>query len=806
MSARSARRARERQVERERKRERRLSKGKAAAVGAAAGTAVLFAPAVAEAAPFQVNSLADPGTGVCDATECTLREAISAANGSAGPDNVTFASGLSGAIVLDSASGQIPITEGVSIQGPGAGTLTVDADGDSRIFYIQDASTDTVSISGLTLTHGVAKYGPGSAGGAIYSTSGSGQLDVSNSRLVENAAFDAGPGSPPFYAYFYGAGGAIAAYDSAGLALTNTQVVNNYAGKYGGGIAADATDTTITGSVIDSNIVPTIKYFASAGGGGVYSADGTLSIDATTITGNVAGSGGGVYVSDTDPAAPEGLAITNSKINHNIAQKGGGGLGIDSLDSPARITGTTISDNTAVVDGGAIEFKYGSDPYDATFTLADSTLTDNTAGDDGGGLYLDGVTDQTTVRNTTFDGNFASRDGGGIGIGDTDGGEVLIDASTASDNEARNGGGISVSADDPVTIQNSTISGNTGREFGGGVGVGRLSIGAGYAGQLSVDDSTIAGNSAEADASPYASGTGGGVYVADVQGNVDISSSVIADSAAGADLSTNTETGPSVYAGEVNTGFSLIENPGTAAFSTTPAGSNITGTDPALGDLADNGGPTETQLPGDASPLIDAGIANGLTTDQRGDPRTVEQPDIPNRAGSDGTDIGAVELGVLPGPASCQDEPAAKQVGTDANELLTGTPGVDLILAGSGNDTVRGLAKGDCLSGEAGNDRVDGDAGPDQLDGGGGKDRMKGGGGTDKIGAGDGKDIVAAGGGADKVKGGAGNDKIKGAGGDDRVAGGAGRNRLNCGTGVDVAIATKKDKVSSNCETVKLVD
>lgn len=37
-----------------------------------------------------VNSTADPGDGVCDATECTLREAITAANSAAGPAMIVF--------------------------------------------------------------------------------------------------------------------------------------------------------------------------------------------------------------------------------------------------------------------------------------------------------------------------------------------------------------------------------------------------------------------------------------------------------------------------------------------------------------------------------------------------------------------------------------------------------------------------------------------------------------------------------------------------------------------------------------------
>src|SRR3989304_9470427 len=50
---------------------------------------------VAQAAPFPVNSTGDPGDGVCDVTECTLREAIGAANAVPGADAIAF--GIPGA-------------------------------------------------------------------------------------------------------------------------------------------------------------------------------------------------------------------------------------------------------------------------------------------------------------------------------------------------------------------------------------------------------------------------------------------------------------------------------------------------------------------------------------------------------------------------------------------------------------------------------------------------------------------------------------------------------------------------------------
>jgi hypothetical protein len=74
----------------------------------------------------------------------------------------------------------------------------------------------------------------------------------------------------------------------------------------------------------------------------------------------------------------------------------------------------------------------------------------------------------------------------------------------------------------------------------------------------------------------------------------------------------------------------------------------LTGTprtaDPLLGPLANNGGPTATLLPQPGSPAIDAGAAFGLTTDQRGLLRPFDFPGVPDPAGGDGSDIGAVEL------------------------------------------------------------------------------------------------------------------------------------------------------------------
>jgi CSLREA domain-containing protein len=78
------------------------------------------------ATTFTVNSTADPGTSGCDATECTLREAIVAANSAAGDDTITFAipssdsncNGTTGVCTIRPTTSDLPaITEAVTIDG-----------------------------------------------------------------------------------------------------------------------------------------------------------------------------------------------------------------------------------------------------------------------------------------------------------------------------------------------------------------------------------------------------------------------------------------------------------------------------------------------------------------------------------------------------------------------------------------------------------------------------------------------------------------------------------------------------------------
>jgi hypothetical protein len=254
-------------------------------------------------------------------------------------------------------------------------------------------------------------------------------------------------------------------------------------------------------------------------------------------------------------------------------------------------------------DGGAIYNK------DAFLKVVSSVMAKNSADANGGAIF----------------------DKGDYNHGHSD----YIVASTFSNNTAVLRGGGLYGFYSLGTIESSTISGNhttdtTDANGGGGV--------ASYDG-TSIHDSTVANNTS--------GNIGGGVWVGTSGAPDQLKNTIVADNSAG--------NGDPDTRGTFDSQFSLIENPGAAAINTTVAGSNLTGVDPQLQGLSDNGGPTPTQVPAVTSPAIDRGQRNGAPTDQRGLGRPFDIPTIPNSAaaGADGSDIGAVELqaGELPSNA-----------------------------------------------------------------------------------------------------------------------------------------------------------
>jgi predicted outer membrane repeat protein len=732
-------------VDAEAKRRKRLAGKVGIGAGVAAGATVLFAPA-ADAATFTVTNLNNAGPG-------SLRQAVVDANQLDGNDTVVFQSGLSGTIHLTGADSDIEIYyDGLTIQGPGPDAIAVDGDNSDRIFYALnfDAPHLPLNISGLTLEHGYSTYN----GGALYSDGG-------------------GPGVAP--------------------------------------------DVTLNNMVFSNNA-------SDYRGGAIWQDEGTLTITNSTFRNNNSYYGGGaIYNDDTSGDTPADVTIADSIFRNNTAYYEGGALDLES-DSGLVISNTAITGNTAGAGGNS--YSGGGvyiDQVDGPTTIQGANVSDNRSTDYGGGLEFDGdaSTQGLNITNSTFANNRATDHyGGGIHTRDTDG-PITIARTTLSGNKATWGGGAYLyDMNGPTTIDDTTISGNSAFYGAGGIWLEPTD------GSVTVRNSTIADNSSYYTGGLFLDNDNGGTSPATV-----ISSSIIADntiSGVGFAANYGTDIGLDTSAAGFATGFSLIRTPDGVPLGDTPAGSNITGQNPQLGPLADNGGPTQTMLPALASPAIDAGVANGLTTDQRGLSRTDELSSAPNRPGSDGTDIGSVEIQT----AQCQGSFIPSKVGTENGETITGTEAADAILALGGGDTASGLGANDCVDGGNGGDTLSGNPGDDSVTGGAGDDNASGDEGNDTVSGDDGKDKVKGGPGKDKASGGAGDDKVdgqdgkdkaKGNAGKDKVIGGPGKDKMkgnagkdlmkaiddtkdkvNCGGGKDKAKVDAIDKVSKNCEVVKV--
>lgn len=375
----------------------------------------------------------------------------------------------------------------------------------------------------------------------------------------------------------------------------------------------------------------------------------TVAISGLTIdNGNLPGqtNGGGISNSGS-------LTLTDVTLSHNTTFGSGAGL-YNSGSSMAMIIGCTFSNNSIPIQGGAAGgiYNQGTMTVDnsnisnnggrgvggvwnaGTITINGSTIAGNQVSGSGGILNDTGA--MATVTNSTISGNFSSQGTGGIS---NFGGTLTINNSTISGNTASGttavGGGITNSG--TLTINNSTITGNS-KTFNGG-GIYNTATG-----MTTIANSTIAGNTA---VSISGSGQGGGIYSAS-GGTVKSKSTVIALNTSGTG---DFGGGPDIFGELTSQDFNLIGNnsnatitPAQPADQIGTAGSPI---DPLLGPLQDNGGPTFTRALLAGSPAIDKGIANGLTTDQRGAgfPRTLDYPTITNAVGGDGTDIGAFEYG-----------------------------------------------------------------------------------------------------------------------------------------------------------------
>lgn len=378
--------------------------------------------------------------------------------------------------------------------------------------------------------------------------------------------------------------------------------------------------------------------------GGAIQADGSVTIADSNFTGNVSNDGGAISAAQTgavvtvtgsrfenngdpinSPSTEDGGAIrggevrvTGSTFIGNSAENGGA---VYTGGDDAEVVGSTFTGNTATQGGGAISA--------GTTSVTGSTFVDNTVVDGNGGAI---EADAVDIIDSLFDGNTAGEDndGGAVYTGD---GSVTIDGSTFVRNTTSGDGeGGAVEAATNVTATNSTFTQNTGGEDvinaegdeeGGDVTLRYVTF---------VDNVTVQNDPQD------------GAIDSDGDGTL---------TSFGSAFGGNTpNTCEPDFGAVVSEGFNYADDD-SCGLNGGP-GDVENGPDPEVEPLGDFGGVTPTRPPVlPDSPLIDAiPVADcypGIAVDQRDLPR----PEDGNLDGTNGCDIGAVEVQAqdLPTPA-----------------------------------------------------------------------------------------------------------------------------------------------------------
>jgi CSLREA domain-containing protein len=425
---------------------------------------VALAATPASAAIFTVTKTADTNDGACAAGNCSLRDAVIASNATTGPNVINVPSGhftLTGAAGEDAAaSGDLDVTQPLTVNGAGAGATVIDGGGNDRLFDTQNVGA-SLTVTGLTLTNGNASDGaavralgavdlehvdvsgntaPGSGRGAVLSQPSSGDTTITvhdstfNSNVIGGGSSAAG----------FGVVTAFGPGDSHVTIQNSSFRLNNVGGRGDGsnGFGTVFLETsgsaflTLQNSVFDSNTIGGGGN-SSTGFGSVFvesSHAATVNLDSSRFVSNSSGGGGtssnafggGLFVE----ANSGSTSITQSVFDQNTAGGGdtdafGGGIFYETTTGTLNISNTTISGNRALgtqgTFGGGLFFEASS--ASQTMNLTNTTVSGNSAQGTaahnafGGGIFIGGGT--ATLLNATVADNAAGSDpvsglGGGI--------------------------------------------------------------------------------------------------------------------------------------------------------------------------------------------------------------------------------------------------------------------------------------------------------------------------------------------------------------------------------------------------------
>jgi hypothetical protein len=415
---------------------------------------------------FMVGNLADSGPG-------SLRQAIFDANDNPGADLIRFASPVGGTLTLT--SGQMSITDDLTIDGPGVHRLTISGNDASRVFSVSGSATD-VEIRDLTIANGratdatvVGPVGPVTLGGALLNTGA--RVVLSDVTMANNQAVGA-----------IALGGAIANVFGASLVVTDgTFTANRAAGTIfgsagailneGGGSVLVLDHSTFTGNQATASLGagPLINQGNAVGGAVKNTAGGQATVLHTTFAGNLAHGGDGADGGPGQKGGDAGFGVAGALENAYYG-----------LVGPNASSTMTVADSTFLANR-ALGGTGGAGGAGAA--------GGNGRGGPGGAISNAGST--LTISHSTFIGNLSLAGNGGNGGVGGNGGAGGTDSGGAI-NSSNPVGGVPVFA--TLHISDSLFQGNeatAGAGGSGGIGGSGGNGGDGQGGAISNGSSTL---------------------------------------------------------------------------------------------------------------------------------------------------------------------------------------------------------------------------------------------------------------------------------------------------------------------------
>lgn len=268
---------------------------------------LFLAVQVAFGATFTVTKTSDSNDGLCDA-DCSLREAVFAANNAAGDDIVEFDAMIFGVPqTVNVTLGEIVLGSNgaLTINGTGANMLTIDGNMSSRIISTGIGVFATINDATFTHGNGAGALNTG-RGGAIYNVSGT--LTLNRVIVTGNTGANGG-----------GLNNASATGGSGGVLTLNECIVSNNTSTGSGGGMQNFSTSTVT--INNSTFMGNTSGGTTGGGGGQF--NGALRITNSTFVNNNApgGTGGGFQSNGT-----LGAVITNVTVSGNTSTNNGGGI------------------------------------------------------------------------------------------------------------------------------------------------------------------------------------------------------------------------------------------------------------------------------------------------------------------------------------------------------------------------------------------------------------------------------------------------------------------------------------------------